>query len=60
MCRLPAKYIFGEYHQGCPKYGKEHKTNRDSVKFSVKDDCVHKGYDSKPMGKASDEFEMQA
>lgn len=30
------------------------------MKSSMKDDCVHKGFDSKPMGKDSDEFEMQA
>lgn len=60
MCGLPEKYVFGEYCQGCPKYAREHETNWDSMKSSMKDDCVHKGFDSKPMGKDSDEFEMQA
>lgn len=32
------KYVFGEYHQGCPKFAREHKTNWDSMKSSVTDD----------------------
>lgn len=60
MCGLPAKYVFGEYRQGFLKYVRGHETNWDHMKSSVTDDCVHKGSDSKPMGKDSDEFEMQA